>query len=148
MAASLAASCSCAGSTIAMGSTRHQLRYAIIITQTAKGHSSGTEFDATVELLRPHPPHRPEKFSGGTFMKFRTSNHFLGILVVGLLFVLGASTNAMGQGRGHGNSHWNKKCEKFVNCHDARDGRRDGRGPNRRTGFNNNFRRYRRYRDN
>ncbi|HWF88741.1 MAG TPA: hypothetical protein VN659_07900 [Pyrinomonadaceae bacterium] len=81
-------------------------------------------------------------------MKFRTSNHFLGILVVGLLLVLGASSNAMGQGRGRGNSHWDKKCEKFVNCHDARDGRWDGRGPNRRTGFNNNFRRYRRYRDN
>ena len=27
--------------------------------------------------------------------------------------------------------HYNKKCGKFVNCHDARDGRIDGRGPNR-----------------
>ena len=25
--------------------------------------------------------------------------------------------------------HYNKKCGKFVNCHDARDGRIDGRGP-------------------
>jgi hypothetical protein len=25
-----------------------------------------------------------------------------------------------------------KKCGKFVNCHDARDGRWDGRGPDRR----------------
>ncbi|MBA3356325.1 MAG: hypothetical protein H0U18_10425 [Pyrinomonadaceae bacterium] len=24
-----------------------------------------------------------------------------------------------------------RKCGKFVNCHDARDGRRDGRGPRR-----------------
>ena len=49
-----------------------------------------------------------------------------------------------GQGRGddrnrgsnHDNrrSNYNKKCAKFVNCHDASDGRRDGRGPNRRAG--------------
>lgn len=25
--------------------------------------------------------------------------------------------------------HYDKKCGKFVNCHDARDGRIDGRGP-------------------
>lgn len=31
------------------------------------------------------------------------------------------------------NSSWfrrNRKCRKFKNCHDARDGRWDGRGPN------------------
>jgi hypothetical protein len=27
------------------------------------------------------------------------------------------------------NRHYNKKCGKFVNCHDARAGRWDGRGP-------------------
>ena len=27
------------------------------------------------------------------------------------------------------NSNHDKKCGKFVNCHDARDGRIDGRGP-------------------
>ena len=82
-------------------------------------------------------------------MKLWTSKKLLGILVVGLVLVFGASINAMGQGRGrgHGNSHWDKKCEKFVNCHDARDGRLDGRGPNRRTGFNNTFVRRRRHRD-
>ena len=32
-------------------------------------------------------------------------------------------------GRPHGNWGWSKKCEKFVNCHDARDGRWDNRGP-------------------
>ena len=26
-------------------------------------------------------------------------------------------------------SNYNKKCGKFVNCHDARNGRIDGRGP-------------------
>ena len=80
-------------------------------------------------------------------MKFRTSKALLGILVVGLVILFGASSDAMAQGRGRGNSHFDKKCEKFVNCHDARDGRWDGRGPNRRTAYTNNFRRYRRYRD-
>lgn len=81
-------------------------------------------------------------------MKLRTSKTFLGILVVGLVMVFGASSSdAMGQGRGRRASHFDKKCEKFVNCHDARDGRWDGRGPDRTTGFNN-FRRYRRYRNN
>jgi hypothetical protein len=82
-------------------------------------------------------------------MKLWTSKNLLGILVVGLVVVFGASTDAMaqGRGRGRGNSHWDKKCEKFVNCHDARDGRVDGRGPNRSTGFTNVFRRHRRSRD-
>jgi hypothetical protein len=77
-------------------------------------------------------------------MKSWTSKAPLGILVVGLVLLFGASTDAMGQGRGQRGSHGDKKCEKFVNCHDARDGRWDGRGPNRRT---NTFRRHRRDRD-
>jgi len=80
-------------------------------------------------------------------MRLSTSKNLLGILVVGLVVVFGASTDAMGQGRGRRVSHWDKKCEKFVNCHDARDGRWDGRGPNRRTGFTNIFRRNRRHRN-
>lgn len=36
--------------------------------------------------------------------------------------------------RGNRNQYW-KKCGKFVNCHDARDGRWDGRGPRRTNGF-------------
>ncbi len=61
-----------------------------------------------------------------------------------------AQGNGRGQGRGNGDwsnrsdrnrsnrdwrnrrarsRHYNKKCGKFVNCHDARDGRIDGRGP-------------------
>ena len=80
-------------------------------------------------------------------MKFWTSKNLLGITVVGLVIFFGASTDSMGQGRGRRVSHFDKKCEKFVNCHDARDGRWDGRGPNRRSGFTNNFRRNRRHRD-
>ena len=66
---------------------------------------------------------------------------------------------ALGQGRGRGNGNGNgrgrgpiifgnggpgnssnqdKKCAKFVNCHDARDGRWDGRGPRSNGGAVNN----------
>jgi len=62
-----------------------------------------------------------------------------------ILCVASASTFAQGRGRGGGqgrrvdvfsdgrfdsrgrNQNW--KCGVFVNCHDARDGRLDGRGP-------------------
>jgi hypothetical protein len=78
-------------------------------------------------------------------MKLLTSKNLLGILVVGLLITFAAS-DAMAQGRGRRVSRSDKKCAKFVNCHDARDGRWDGRGPNRRDGFSI-FRRNRRNRD-
>lgn len=80
-------------------------------------------------------------------MKLFTSKTLLGILVVGLSITF-ASSDAMGQGRGRRVSHLDKKCAKFVNCHDARDGRWDGRGPNRGDGLSNIiFRRNRRNRD-
>jgi hypothetical protein len=66
-----------------------------------------------------------------------------GILVLSLLMVVSVATDAMGQGRGRRARGFDKKCEKFVNCHDARDGRWDGRGPNRRSDFTNTFRRRR-----
>ena len=50
---------------------------------------------------------------------------FLTILSIGLAFVLPAT--ALGQGRGRGRGE-EKKFYKFVNGHDARDGRWDGRG--------------------
>ena len=43
-----------------------------------------------------------------------------------------SDVSAQGRGRWQRNSNWGKKCEKFVNCHDARDGRWDNRGPRRR----------------
>lgn len=58
-----------------------------------------------------------------------------GILVLSLLMVVSVATDAMGQGRGRRSRGFDKKCEKFVNCHDARDGRWDGRGPNRTNTF-------------
>ena len=79
-------------------------------------------------------------------MKLLTSKNLLGILVVGIVITF-ASSNAMAQGRGRRASNFDRKCGKFVNCHDARDGRLDGRGPNRRAGFTNIFTRNRRHGD-
>jgi hypothetical protein len=81
-------------------------------------------------------------------MKFSTSTKLFGIVVVSLLMIVSASSDAMAQGRGHGrgNAHFDKKCEKFVNCHDARDGRLDGRGPDRDR-FDNRYRRHGHNRD-
>ena len=75
------------------------------------------------------------------------SGKLFGILVLSLLMVVGVATDAMGQGRGRRAGRMDRKCAKFVNCHDARDGRWDGRGPDRRSRFANNFRRNRRNRD-
>ena len=45
-------------------------------------------------------------------------------------------------------AHGNKKWEKFVNGHDARDGRRDGRGPRfRRASWRRNEWRERHFRE-
>jgi hypothetical protein len=73
----------------------------------------------------------------------------IGAAALGLLMMLSVSTDAMGQGRNRRVSRNNdRKCGKFVNCHDARDGRWDGRGP-RRDGFSvgRTFGRSRRDRD-
>lgn len=51
------------------------------------------------------------------------------LLVLATLFLLAAvpaTSLAQGRGRGRGQE---KKLDKFVNGHDARDGRWDGRGP-------------------
>jgi hypothetical protein len=60
----------------------------------------------------------------------------LAVLIVFVMLALTVPSTAFGQGRGRRhrrgsihNSNW--KCGKFVNCHDARDGRIDGRGPDR-----------------
>ena len=58
-----------------------------------------------------------------------------------LLLALPAVSMAQGHGRGNGRGRgpdWDKKCEKFVNCHDARDGRWDGRGPQRNAYYRRN----------
>ena len=81
-------------------------------------------------------------------MKPSTSTNLFGIVVISLLMIFAVSTQVNAQGRGRRGSNWDKKCSKFVNCHDARDGRWDGRGPRRsRSGFGDIFRRNRRDRD-
>ena len=79
----------------------------------------------------------------------KVSRKLFGIVALGLLMLLSVSVDAMGQGRGRRVSRSDKKCSKFVNCHDARDGRLDGRGPNRRISYGDRYyRRNRRNRDN
>ena len=69
----------------------------------------------------------------------RNRNIVLVLLSMFLLAILPALASAQGRGRGLGRGHdksW--KCRIFVNCHDARDGRLDGRGPRaNRAGFRN-----------
>ena len=71
-------------------------------------------------------------------MKLLFSKRLLGAAALVLMLVLTMSADALGQGRGRGHGRGNDnglggKCGKFVNCHDARDGRWDGRGPRRNT---------------
>lgn len=81
-------------------------------------------------------------------MKLLTSRKLFGITVLALLTMLSVSSEVMGQGRGRRVSQRDRKCAKFVNCHDARDGRLDGRGPDRGDdSITNIFRRNRRTRD-
>jgi len=80
-------------------------------------------------------------------MKPSTSTNLFGIVAISLLMIFAVSTNANAQGRGRRVSQWDKKCSKFVNCHDARDGRWDNRGPRRSRSDFDIFRRNRRDRD-
>jgi hypothetical protein len=81
--------------------------------------------------------------------------HLFGIAILALMFALTLPLTAFAQGHGHGRGRGpdlGKKCGKFVNCHDARDGRWDGRGPKQDGLFRNGIsfrrnRRDRRFRD-
>ena len=66
----------------------------------------------------------------------RNRKIWLVLMSLFLLASLPSVTSAQGRGRGQ-----EKKLDRFVNGHDARDGRWDGRGPvfGRRTGYNNVF---------
>jgi len=61
-----------------------------------------------------------------------TTKHapFVVLFALAIIFAVPAISFAQGRGNGKGQgSNLDKKCAKFVNCHDARDGRVDGRGP-------------------
>ena len=61
---------------------------------------------------------------------FRSHRFILMLATVLVIFAVPMLVSAQGRGRGLGrgrNRDW--KCSIFVNCHDARDGRLDGRGP-------------------
>jgi hypothetical protein len=81
-------------------------------------------------------------------MKLKASWNFFVIAALAVLVVVSASFEARGQGRSRRASGLDKKCAKFVNCHDASEGRVDGRGPRRGTDVDNwDWRRARRDRD-
>ena len=56
------------------------------------------------------------------------ANRKIALVLLSLLLLAVLPTMAAAQGRGRGRG-LDKKLDKFVNGHDARDGRWDGRGP-------------------
>lgn len=66
---------------------------------------------------------------------FRNHRTSFAIAIMALLLALSIPATSLGNDRGRGRNDdrdWSKrdrKCRKFVNCHDARDGRWDRRGP-------------------
>jgi hypothetical protein len=58
---------------------------------------------------------------------WRVAIFFALIMMLALPVISYAQGRGYGRGRGRSNLSW--KCGKFVNCHDARDGRWDNRGP-------------------
>ena len=70
----------------------------------------------------------------------RHQSKFLAALFFGLVLLLAMPAISLAQGRGRGRGRGpdgDKKCPKFVNCHDASEGRLDGRGPRRGTDSDN-----------
>ncbi|HKZ79647.1 MAG TPA: hypothetical protein VJ124_15345 [Pyrinomonadaceae bacterium] len=84
-------------------------------------------------------------------MRRLNGSRLLRMSVLSIIVSLGLPATAFAQRRGWGRdrSHerFSKKCAKFVNCHDARDGRWDGRGPRRRFSDDTVYRRRRHRRD-
>ena len=74
-------------------------------------------------------------------MKLTKGSKFVKATLLALILLVATPVLTFAQGRGRGRGQ-DKKAEKFVNGHDARDGRWDGRGPNRSSTHRN-----RRWRD-
>jgi hypothetical protein len=75
-------------------------------------------------------------------MKTMKRNRNLWLVIFSLFVLIGLPVMTSAQGRGHGQG---KKADRFVNGHDARDGRWDGRG--RGSNVGNEVWRHRRNRD-
>ena len=60
----------------------------------------------------------------------KRTNKLATAILLGLIVLVAMPAVSFAQGRGRGRGR-DKKIEKFINGHDARDGRWDGRGPNR-----------------
>ena len=67
------------------------------------------------------------------------NSNFVKAILLGLILLVATPVLTFAQGRGRGRGR-DKKIEKFVNGHDARDGRWDGRGPNRSGNISRNRR--------
>ena len=79
------------------------------------------------------PQHVTPQKKGEMFRMTRSKN-LVSMLAVVLLLIIAVPATSFGKDRGRrgrGGDRDNRKCGKFVNCHDARDGRWDGRGPRR-----------------
>jgi len=61
-------------------------------------------------------------------MRLMKRNRKIVLVLVSLFLLSALPTIASAQGRGRGRGQ-DKKIDKFINGHDARDGRWDGRGP-------------------
>ena len=61
-------------------------------------------------------------------MKLMKRNRKMLLVLASLLLLTALPATSLAQGRGRGRGQ-DKKLDKFVNGHDARDGRWDGRGP-------------------
>ncbi len=67
----------------------------------------------------------------------RRTMPFAVLFTLMVIVALPIASYAQGRGNGRGGGpNLDKKCAKFVNCHDARDGRWDGRGPAVNQGVN------------
>jgi hypothetical protein len=67
--------------------------------------------------------------------RLNSQKNFVSFILVAMLIVIVLPATSFGKDRGRrhgrGRDFDNWKCGRFVNCHDARDGRWDGRGRRR-----------------
>src|SRR4030095_2360640 len=81
---------------------------------------------------------RKAKPGGVSMRQLSSTRKYFALIVMAFLLAVAIPSTSFGKQHGRwsnrgdrDNWNWsgNRKCGKFVNCHDARDGRWDGRGP-------------------